>query len=108
MGGWGWGSDCSRSLSLGDAALKVGADVDRQLFRRDVAFQMGGGHQLDLLALDAAQNTTPHLDGVGGDASLDLAGLTNDQMGDADIALHLAVDLEIAGAGDLTLEHQVG
>ena len=102
-GGW-----CgSLSAALQDATLEVGPDVDRELFGGDVAVDIGGGDQLDLLARDGAHDAAPDLDIVARDIALDGAGLADDQPADAHVALDGAVDLEIAAARDIALELEV-
>lgn len=99
----------SRNLTaaLQDAALEIGADIDRHLFGGNIAIDIGRGDELDLFAGDTADDAAADLDIVGRDIALDRTGLADDQTADTDIALDRAVNLKIASARDTAVELEV-
>mgnify|MGYP000538845942 CR=1 FL=1 len=92
------------AAALQDAALEIGADIDRQLLGGDVAVDIGGRDQLDLLAVDRADDAAANFKIVGRDIALDGAGLADDQTADADVALYRAINLQIAAARNVAFE----
>eukprot|EP01039_Chlorochromonas_danica_P017982 gene17982-21528_t len=77
------------------AALEVGADIDRELAVRDVAFDEGGFMQLHGLGFDVADHPAANLDGAAADGAFDVRILADDQMRDMHVTLDRAVDQEL-------------
>ena len=77
-------------------ALEIGADLDRQSLVEDVPFDVAGRGQRDFARTDAAFDAAAHHALLGVDVTDDDRLFPDDQSSGADVAIHAAVDLDVA------------
>jgi hypothetical protein len=97
-----------RVLGALHGAFEMGARLDRDGLVNDVALDPRGGGQAHLETAHAARDLAGDHHVVGHDLTLDIGAFADGQQVGADVALHRALDLDVAGGAQIAHDGQVG